>query len=65
MRHNQIVAALEPTAVTLLNKLGDGQARLRDRAMNGLVAVAHCRMVGPPFVRSGVLKVMQINPISS
>lgn len=50
-RHNHVVAALEPTVATLLNKLGDGQARLRDGAMNGLVAVARCRTAGPTFVR--------------
>ena len=50
-RHNHVVAALEPTVATLLNKLGDGQARLRDGAMNGLIAVARCRTAGPTFVR--------------
>lgn len=50
-RHNHVVAALEPTVVTLLHKLGDGQTRLRDGAMNGLVAVARCRTAGPIFVR--------------
>lgn len=50
-RHNHVVAALEPTVATLLKKQGDGQARLRDGAMNGLVAVARCRTAGPVFVR--------------
>lgn len=50
-RHNHVVAALEPTVATLLKKQGDGQARLRDGAMNGLVAVARCRTAGPIFVR--------------
>lgn len=50
-RRNHVVAALEPTVATLLKKQGDGQARLRDGAMNGLVAVARCRMAGPVFVR--------------
>lgn len=50
-RHNHVVAALEPAIATLLNKLGDGQARLRDGAMNGLLAVARCRTAGPVFVR--------------
>ena len=50
-RHNHVVAALEPTVATLLKKQGDGQARLRDGAMNGLVAVAQCRTAGPTFVR--------------
>lgn len=50
-RHNHVVAALEPTTVTLLHKLGDGQARLRDAAMNGVMAVARCRTAGAVFVR--------------
>eukprot|EP00752_Nemacystus_decipiens_P007074 g6339.t1 len=55
-RHNHVVAALEPTVATLLKKQGDGQARLRDGAMNGLVAVARCRTAGPVFVSHVALK---------
>lgn len=55
-RHNHVVAALEPTVATLLKKQGDGQARLRDGAMNGLVAVARCRTAGPVFVRCVFLR---------
>eukprot|EP00903_Cladosiphon_okamuranus_P013509 g12582.t1 len=55
-RHNHVVAALEPTVATLLKKQGDGQARLRDGAMNGLVAVARCRTAGPAFVSHVALK---------
>lgn len=50
-RHNQVVTTLEPTVATLLGKLGDGQSRLRDGAMNGLMKVSRCRTVGPSFVR--------------
>lgn len=53
VRHNQVAAPLEPIVVTLLSKLGDGQARLRDGAMNGLLKVARCRTAGPHLVRRG------------
>lgn len=59
-RHNHVVAALEPTVATLLKKQGDGQARLRDGAMNGLVAVARCRTAGPVFVRCAFLRVCRL-----
>ncbi|CAM9666707.1 unnamed protein product, partial [Hapterophycus canaliculatus] len=55
-RHNHVVAALEPTVATLLRKQGDGQARVRDGAMNGLVAIARCRTAGPAFVSHVALK---------
>lgn len=63
-RHNHVVAALEPTIATLLNKLGDGQARLRDGAMNGLVAVARCRTAGPLFVRRVPLALLSIEGLA-
>ncbi|CAM9307168.1 unnamed protein product [Laminaria digitata] len=64
-RHNHVVAALEPTVATLLNKLGDGQARLRDGAMNGLVAVARCRTAGPTFVSHIALKPLAKKQLSA
>lgn len=51
VRHSPVVTSLEPTVVTLMNKLGDGQARLRDAAMSGLLAVARCPTAGPSLVR--------------
>ncbi|CAN0217894.1 unnamed protein product, partial [Phaeothamnion confervicola] len=58
VRHNTLVSQLEPVVATLLLKLGDGQTRVRDGAMDGLVAVARCRTAGPGFVGHLAAKTM-------
>ncbi|CAM9530888.1 unnamed protein product [Chrysoparadoxa australica] len=50
VKHGNLVSLLEPVVNTLLLKLGDGQARVRDGAMIGVMSIAHCKAVGAGFV---------------
>ncbi|KAG5188043.1 hypothetical protein JKP88DRAFT_269553 [Tribonema minus] len=56
VRLPQLFSLLEPVVYTLVQKLGDGQARVRDTAMDGLMAVARCRAAGCGFIASAALK---------
>ena len=42
---------------TLVQKLGDGQARLRDAGMDALLSIARCRVAGCSFIANAALKV--------
>jgi hypothetical protein len=44
---------------TLVQKLGDGQARVRDAGMDGLLSISHCKVAGCSFIANAALKVQQ------
>lgn len=52
-------SALEPALVAVVAKLGDNQPRLREKAVDALTSLSHCRVIGADRVAEKVMRSLE------
>jgi len=50
-----MLTAMEPALDAIVSKLGDNQARLREKAVDALTSLSYCRVVGPRRIAAKVM----------